>query len=230
MPNWCSNFLEVSGTDFQKFCQDVKCNDSEFSLKSLIPIPETYGLSFDHLKNILTTQQLNECCFNNKGEDDWYEFCCSRWGTKWDVSELSFDEYDDSINYSFDTAWSPPEEWLINISQRYECIFELTSYEEGCDFWFHLIIENGNIKKRETMSIKEKILYEIKNNPESTKSFNKFINKLDELEYIEDTNIEEIDELREIVDEIDCEFGTFSLYNVFDEIRTSFYENKSSHQ
>jgi hypothetical protein len=46
------------------------------------------------------------------GFESWYEFCTSRWGTKWDVggADCGIELDDDGLGFtaSFDSAWSPP--------------------------------------------------------------------------------------------------------------------------
>ena len=54
----------------------------------------------------------------------------------------------------------------------------------------------------------------------------RFIEKLSELEFDEDNKVFEIDELREIVEELDCEMGTFSLCLLFDDFREGYYKLK----
>lgn len=41
--------------------------------------------------------------------NNWYEFQCDKWGTKWDACEANLDEESPThLGYRFDTAWSPP--------------------------------------------------------------------------------------------------------------------------
>ena len=228
MPNYCTNTLVVSGKDLELFKNEVKGSDGEFSLDSLIPIPNFKNLSFDEIQKILTPQQLKEYQFNENGEVDWYEFCCTNWGTKWDVSNLDFDHQDEESYYHFETAWSPPEPWLITISKRYDCNFELTSYEEGCDFWFHLVIENGEIIENQSMTINEKMKEDFENEYNFKEVKKRFIEKLAELEYDEneETNVYDIEELSEILEQLDSQFGHYSICNYFDNYRKGYYALK----
>lgn len=224
MPNWCTNSLEVSGNDLQLFVEDVKGKEEEFSFASLIPIPACEGMNKSELEKILTKNQFNYCEFNDKDEAYWYDFCIKNWGTKWDVKDVSVDVDEESANYDFDTAWSPPENWLITISQRYDCHFELTSYEEGNDFWMHLKIEDGKITDHTTLSMMEKVEEELRSQKAFDKVVDKFVAKLATMKYEEGTSVEEIPELSRIVRKLDCEFGEFYIYQFFDDIREQFYE------
>lgn len=43
------------------------------------------------------------------GFKNWYDFCVSRWGTKWDVEAYDTVEFDPAgVTFGFDSAWSPP--------------------------------------------------------------------------------------------------------------------------
>ena len=228
MPNWCYNRLEITGeeNELNRFKEDVKSKDEEFSLNSLIPIPECNGLKKEELEKIWTKEQIDKCIFDKNGEFDWYHFCINNWGTKWDVSDLDTNHDDDYLNYTFSTAWSPPEEWLDTISLRYKLEFELTSYEEGCDFWFYKAIKDGEVIDRECLTIEEKIM----NDYYGTKQFDEikkeFICKLSELEFDSELNVSDIDELVEIIDQFDLEFGQYTMYNIFNEYRLGFYALK----
>jgi hypothetical protein len=45
------------------------------------------------------------------GFDNWYDWCLSNWGTKWNACHSDWDIEESSTMhmYRFDTAWSPPE-------------------------------------------------------------------------------------------------------------------------
>ncbi len=66
------------------------------------------------------------------GGDDWYSFNNREWGTKWDVAKSDEDEYSDTcmtdfkadgmdnwVGYRFDTAWAPPVQAMIHLSNQY---------------------------------------------------------------------------------------------------------------
>ena len=86
-----------------------------------------------------------------------YKFCTdwriANWGCKWGVSEVEIDSdrtsENDSFNYvyyRFDTALSPPKEFLINICEKYPLLnFRLHYAEGGCDFEGDLEIEAGEV-------------------------------------------------------------------------------------
>ena len=150
MPNWCNNTIEVSHKDPAKISALAEAfNKGEFC-DHIIPVPEV-------LKNPETTTSygdpdkqakadaLREAARKATGYQSWYDFCTSRWGTKWDVggengAEVSEDGL--TLTASFESAWAPPvgvyeemlEQGYTVKAMYYEpgmcfaCI-----WEDGCD-------------------------------------------------------------------------------------------------
>ena len=122
MPNWCYNHLEVSGDEIQL---------REFVEKSLVKDEHS-----------LIESRLEDDNFSFEGtlprgdRKDWYDWSVENWGTKWDACESHIHHND--INYfsvSFDTAWSPPINWIDNIMQDFpDLCFTLEHEEPGMCF------------------------------------------------------------------------------------------------
>jgi len=53
------------------------------------------------------------------GAETWYEWCCKYWGTKWDASNPADLFTPRSVVYTFDTAWSPPENVIHMLAWMY---------------------------------------------------------------------------------------------------------------
>tara|TARA_B100000131_G_scaffold221323_1_gene212831 strand:- start:22912 stop:23643 length:732 start_codon:yes stop_codon:yes gene_type:complete len=78
------------------------------------------------------------------GHLTWYSWCVENWGTKWDVSvdDLHNDylpaarmDEDTYWEFSFETAWSPPEGWVAETSLLYpDLVFTLEYSELGMFF------------------------------------------------------------------------------------------------
>ena len=84
------------------------------------------------------------------GAKDWYDWRIQNWGTKWDAIDScvhsesyggDMDAYiEDLLRYgeviiTFDTAWSPPCEWMQNVSERFPLLwFENKVTEESNAF------------------------------------------------------------------------------------------------
>ena len=113
MPNWCSGRATISG-----------------------PAPV-----ISEIKSILENPEgdlLNWMVPRPKAEDEnWYNWNIENWGTKWSLSDVYIDNdaEEDSIEFSFNTAWAPPVDafrtWA-ELDGRVE--FKLDYWEPGCAF------------------------------------------------------------------------------------------------
>ena len=87
MPNWCENYVEISG---QKK-QIKRLIETKFDFNNIVPEPKW-----------------------NEGDDSWYDWRCENWGCKWnrDPDEINFvlNDTDDASEISFymNTPWGPP--------------------------------------------------------------------------------------------------------------------------
>jgi hypothetical protein len=85
-------------------------------LNHIIPVPEDLQIvagrvGADDNPDQIELERKTAENIQKYGAGNWYDFCVSRWGTKWDVDcEGMMDVSDDglTINASFDSAWSPP--------------------------------------------------------------------------------------------------------------------------
>lgn len=67
------------------------------------------------------------------GATTWYDWCCDNWGTKWDLkvdhitrkTKVPFD-----VSFKSDTAWSPPIEAFLKISEQYPELEFTIKYSE----------------------------------------------------------------------------------------------------
>lgn len=134
MPNWCYNDIELKGAPkmLDKLLRQIKNTnadeDSAFDFDKVIPIP--------------------------KGVD-WYEWCISNWGTKWNASDVSFngqDELDDEwesgeVQMQFSTAWSPPIPVMQELSKQNPKVKITHKFtEEGNSFYGTYIYRKGEIE------------------------------------------------------------------------------------
>lgn len=107
MPNYCDNKLTLSHKDRDKVEKLYQAILSNSLCNAVIPLPEA-------LRNTTSpSREPNEVLLAEFGVDNWYDFCTSRWGTKWDVIDATAKLHDDNgeltIIAGFQTAWSPPE-------------------------------------------------------------------------------------------------------------------------
>jgi hypothetical protein len=107
MPNFCTNTVIFSHNDPEKVAELAKViKENGDIFQYLRPMPE------------------NE-------KDNWYDWCKTNWGTKWDARELELcDEQEQWLSCTFETAWSPPIA-LYNYLQEQGWSIEATYVEEG---------------------------------------------------------------------------------------------------
>ena len=87
MPNWCYTTLNVDGSKEQ-----IK----EFSSLVSRAIENNNSLC-----NTIIPRPASE-------EENWYDWNCQNWGSKWDVTDMFVDHEDDTnLNLTFATAWNP---------------------------------------------------------------------------------------------------------------------------
>ena len=124
MPNWCSNYIVISG--------DV---DKISLLKNILEdVPKTNvddSIVFTTLigkEPTITTEDYEKGGWFNSNVD-WF-------GTKWDVSysDCQFEFNDDHIIMMPMTAWSPPVRFVSNLCKMYGVTAVMDYDEGGCDF------------------------------------------------------------------------------------------------
>ena len=133
MPNYCSNYISVRGTNSAEVKRLADAFDAGELCEAVIPVPEI-------LRDTTAPTQPDDAAAAERkaqtGYDNWYDFCVARWGTKWDIScqgECDRDEDGLGFNGPFDTAWSPP---IGVVEQLAEQGYQVTLYynETGMGF------------------------------------------------------------------------------------------------
>ena len=139
MPNWCNNYIEISGPKSKLIKLKEGAEKGEF-LNTLFPMPEV-------LEGTQADGSENKELLEKTGFSDWYGWRVANWSTKWDVdlydeNSISFrhellGEKDGpaTLSFGFDSAWSPP----IGACEAYlednpDVSIRLTYYEPGMDF------------------------------------------------------------------------------------------------
>jgi hypothetical protein len=133
MPNWCENILKITGPtkDLARFKKAVQGRGARrakedpvrpFSFHSLVPMPEFPAES-----------------------DGWYNWSIAHWGTKWDASEPRIiSESKTCLEYGFDTAWSPPMEWLASVGPKFPMLTLRLWYAEGGSYFAGVYTVEGD--------------------------------------------------------------------------------------
>ena len=140
MPNWCDNQVTITGPNsvidkIEKIVKEEK--DAGGLLNFFHPMPKALegteaGPKAKNKKEQLKRDQLRV----DYGHENWYDWACDNWSTKWDISEFyGVDRQGDTISFAFSSAWSPPigayEKFL---DKNEDCSLKAYYYEGGCDF------------------------------------------------------------------------------------------------
>lgn len=80
---------------------------------------------------------------------DWYNWHVENWGTKWDAYETIFiNNVDTEAELNFQTAWSPPQAWLISAINKFPNVnFKLYWLDEDYPNSGQILGSNGKITK-----------------------------------------------------------------------------------
>ena len=187
MPNWCTNWIEISGDkeSIQKIKEKMESieNSQDANLfMTLVGIPED-----------VTDYDTN-----------WYDTNINNWGTKWDVSlnESNVEFNEDHITMSPETAWSPPVGFCKSLAMKYKVVVTNTYEEPGCDFCGRIVIDsegNENVEDYSFLEGKyildnETFWYEVDSNIESYSDYENptFENFIEDYDFVNDEDKEEI--------------------------------------
>ncbi len=148
MPNWCNNNISITHEDpakLEALAQAVR--EGKF-LNFVIPVPEDLQIVAGRLGDEAEQAALERKEQENRkkyGVANWYDFCVSRWGTKWDVDAYEGENVkvlDNKLEFGFDSAWSPPvgiyealvEDGFDVVAYYYEPgMCYVGKYDNGCD-------------------------------------------------------------------------------------------------
>lgn len=134
MPNWCTNYLDVTGpdADLQRFKMKVNTNESCFDFNSFVEYPAIYAdadarfaeymeLPIEERRALSTPEDG----FNRGG----YQWCVDNWGTKWPAQMAVLEEHGGTLSYWFETAHTPPIPLLIAASKEFPSL----EFQLDCD-------------------------------------------------------------------------------------------------
>ena len=143
MPNWCDNQVTITGSKsvidkIEKIVREEENIDlsskekgeSMGLLSFMYPMPKELEDTTSPSSSAKKPQPMVD------GFDNWYDWRCENWSTKWDVNEFyGVDRQGDTISFGFSSAWSPPigayEKFL---DKNEDCSLKAYYYEGGCDF------------------------------------------------------------------------------------------------
>ena len=131
MPNWCENSVQFAHENKEMMEKLLVEVEKENLLNFIKPLPE-------ELKDTTTTLSENsetnpdpekQALIQKYGSSNWYSWCLSNWGTKWDITSVVTQECFDeklfqgtngkwTLQCVFDTAWGPPVEIFREMVER----------------------------------------------------------------------------------------------------------------
>jgi len=167
MPNWCSNRVYVSGKPefLQHFAatfgkEDEDGKEVPFSFNQTVPMGSEVWKG-----NWNEDLQCYTIPFNHDHGTDSLAWAREKWGTKWDACDVDIDvdlireciqKGIDSgsdeviIDWSFNTAWCPPCEWLRVTSALFPRLeFKIACSEMGADFYGIITCKEGELSEAE---------------------------------------------------------------------------------
>lgn len=117
MPNWCSNYANISHEDPEQIKRMIAAAKEEKLFETFVPFPN--------------------------GEWD-YSWAVENWGTKWDASNQDvMEDGNNALALSFDTAWGPPTGFYDKLTEQGFSV-DATYHEPGMCFAGHYTSENGD--------------------------------------------------------------------------------------
>jgi hypothetical protein len=142
MPNWCNNTLELSHEDPAMIERAKRAFAEGKLLNEFVPVPPSLNIVSGRVGGDEDPEQkkLEEDTARNlevHGYGNWYDFCVSEWGTKWDIGGDDYNapqqETPNDVTMSFDSAWAPPLSAMAKLEELGFSV-RLYYYEPGMAF------------------------------------------------------------------------------------------------
>lgn len=74
-----------------------------------------------------------------------HEESIKEWSTTQTLSYLEVSQAPNKLNYSFQSRFGPPENWLRSIAKLYPTLFFNLDYEDECEFFKGKIYAHGSV-------------------------------------------------------------------------------------
>ena len=145
MPNYCNNVVEIRGP-----VKVVKALvDHKLDFMKIYPYPPELDIvagrsgadDSPEQKALVAAEESN---LKKYGYKNWYDWCVSEWGTKWNAggdNDAMMVDYDEDVDnqgtalFQFDTAWAPALGVLQKLRDDHpELSIECRYYEPGVGF------------------------------------------------------------------------------------------------
>lgn len=134
-----------------------KINDGVYKGKSLdfngtVPMPSSLNITEPP-----HTDEEKEIAVDNLqkyGHATWYGWSIANYGTKWGAYDVEdVEDWGDTLIYHFQTAWSPPMQWIITTSKQFpDLVFLISAADEGGVYFIKSTISNGDVTNEVSLS------------------------------------------------------------------------------
>lgn len=115
MPNWCNNTVEIYHNDPAMLERARNGFNKGELLNEFMPVPQDLQIVAGRVGSDEDPEQIKlveaeQRNLEKYGAKNWYDWCVSNWGTKWDVGGDGAEAQDipGGLMLTFDSAWSPP--------------------------------------------------------------------------------------------------------------------------
>ena len=126
MPNHCFNRVEIYGKEATKIASEIESEETPFDFTKIFPEPD-----YDKVEVLPTFPDIRGNNEPVKKDHAWWDWRVQNWGTKWNSYDCEVIEMDDDqVEYTFSTAWSPPEGVIEKLREQYPDIQVTAFYDE----------------------------------------------------------------------------------------------------
>lgn len=126
MPNHCFNRVEIYGKEASKIASKIESEETPFDFTKIFPEPD-----YDKVEVLPTFPDIGGNNEPVKKDHAWWDWRVQNWGTKWNSYDCEVIEMDDDqVEYTFNTAWSPPEGVIEKLREQYPDIQITAFYDE----------------------------------------------------------------------------------------------------
>jgi hypothetical protein len=134
MPNHCRNRVEIYGEPDQikEVKETLAGKKTCFDFNNIVPMPKELegsdaNAGYPNEKDSFEAKRLRK----QHGHDNWYDWCCENWDTKWNSYEASLEEEgEENLRYEFLTAWAPPQNVIIELREKFPKLSITAFYDE----------------------------------------------------------------------------------------------------
>lgn len=144
MPNWVYNSVKIQGptSELKRFISTAHGDNQALSFSKILPPPD--GIYEREAAPLFEseTPALPQL-------PDWYEWCCTNWGTKWDVDGTGQDVKvkitPSSVDFNFETAWAPALPFFHVVAEKFPALrLDYIYSDESMDFAGRTVWKEGS--------------------------------------------------------------------------------------